>query len=98
VHDSEDLREHYRLTLNHWHDRLWENHGKAVDIAGEELSRIWLLYLSIALMGFERGVLHIYQTLVSKRRLGLSGLPPTREDIYEARDGTVWLHKIRAIL
>jgi cyclopropane-fatty-acyl-phospholipid synthase len=33
-------------------------------------------------MAFERGTLGIFQTVASKRTRGLSGLPPTRADLY----------------
>lgn len=82
VHDVEGLREHYRETLIRWHDRLWENRDEAVRIAGEEVVRLWLLYFALFVIGFDRGVVNLFQTLASRRRLGSSGLPPTREDIY----------------
>jgi len=82
VHDTEALREHYRITLEHWHDRLWANRTQAIDEAGEEILRLWLLYFALFVVGFDRGVVNIFQTLASKRRLGASGLPPTRDDIY----------------
>ena len=82
VHDTEALREHYYLTLVHWHDRLWENRKKAERIVGEEVVRLWLLYFALFAVGFDRGVVNLFQTLVSKRRVGKSGLPPTRENLY----------------
>jgi len=86
IHDTEALREHYRLTLVHWHDRLWDNREKAIELVGEEVVRLWLLYFALFVIGFDRGVCHLFQTLASKRRLGASGLPPTREDIYARQD------------
>jgi len=83
VHDVEALREHYRLTLTHSHDRLWANREEAARIAGEEVLRLWLLYFALFVIGFERGVVNLFQTLGTKRRLGLSGLPSTREDMYD---------------
>ena len=82
VHDVEGLREHYRMTLIHWHDRLWENKEQAEKIVGEEVVRLWLLYFAMFVVGFDRCVVNLFQTLASERELGASGLPPTRDDIY----------------
>lgn len=82
VHDTEALREHYRLTLVHWHDRLWDRRKEAEALVGDEVVRLWLLYFALFVVGFDRGVCNLFQTLCSKRRLGASGLPPTRDDIY----------------
>ena len=82
VNDVEALSEYYRMTLIHWHDLLWENRAEAVCIAGEEVVRLWLLYFGLFVIGFERGVVNLFQTLGTKRRHGRSGLPTTRDDIY----------------
>ena len=82
VHDVEGWREHYARTLRFWHDRLLANMGAAEREVGREKARLWLIYLAGCSIGFERGSIGIFQTLVSKRRRGPSGLPPTRADLY----------------
>ena len=82
VHDCEAWREHYKRTLECWSDRLWENREKAGELANPEIVRLWLIYFSLFIVGFDRDTVGIFQTLVSKRELGPSGLPPTRADLY----------------
>jgi cyclopropane-fatty-acyl-phospholipid synthase len=45
-------------------------------------TRLWLAYLAGCAYGFEGLSMGIYQTLAVKRERGLSGLPPTRADLY----------------
>ncbi|MCP4314998.1 MAG: class I SAM-dependent methyltransferase [Hyphomicrobiales bacterium] len=82
VHDVEAWREHYQRTCRHWHDRLLANYDTAVAEVGEDKTRLWLLYLGGCSITFERDGARIYQTLVSHKRRGPSGLPPTRADLY----------------
>lgn len=84
VQDTEALRPHYHKTLVHWHDRLWENREQANEMVGESVVRLWLLYFALFVRGFDRGSVHLFQTLASKRVWGPSGLPPTREYMYES--------------
>ncbi|MCY6383227.1 SAM-dependent methyltransferase [Hoeflea prorocentri] len=83
VHDVEDWREHYQRTCRHWHDRLLANYDAAVAEVGEVKTRMWLLYLGGCSITFERNGMKIYQTLISHKRRGPSGLPPTRADLYQ---------------
>ena len=82
VHDVEAWREHYQRTCRHWHDRLLKNYDKAVAEVGEPKTRMWLAYLAVSSIMFERNRFGLHQTLASKRRKGPSGLPPTRADLY----------------
>ncbi len=82
VHDVESWREHYALTIRHWCDRLHANKDAAIEIAGEEIFRIWAAYLAGTSLAFRRGGMNIYQTVASKRSRGPSPLPATREDLY----------------
>ncbi|MFD2249023.1 cyclopropane-fatty-acyl-phospholipid synthase [Pseudochelatococcus lubricantis] len=82
VHDVEAWREHYARTTRLWCERLVANRDKAIAEVGEAKTRLWLLYLAGVSLGFERGTIGIFQTLASKRARGLSGLPPTRADLY----------------
>jgi cyclopropane-fatty-acyl-phospholipid synthase len=82
VHDIESWREHFQLTLEHWTERLWENREEAKDAIGWPKTRLWLLYFSLFAMSFQRNTVSVFQTLASKRRIGASKLPLTREDLY----------------
>ena len=82
VHDVEGWREHYQRTCRFWHDRLLANYDKACAEVGEVTTRVWLVYLAACSITFERNNARIYQTLVSKRAKGASGLAPTRADLY----------------
>ncbi|MDA4845410.1 SAM-dependent methyltransferase [Hoeflea poritis] len=82
VHDVEAWREHYQRTCRRWHDRLLANYDAAVAEVGEVKTRLWLVYLGGCSITFERNGMKLYQTLVSNKRRGPSGLPPTRADLY----------------
>jgi len=82
VHDVENWREHYQRTCRRWHDRLLGNYDAAVAEIGETKTRLWLAYLGMSSIMFERNVFNLHQTLASPRRRGPSGLPPTRADLY----------------
>jgi len=82
VHDVEDWREHYQRTCKLWHDRLLANYAASIVEVGEVKTRLWLAYLAVSSIVFERNGACLYQTLASKRRRGPSGLPPTRADLY----------------
>ena len=83
VHDVEAWREHYARTTRLWHDRLLANAAVAEREIGSVKTRLWLAYLAGCSVAFERGSIGIFQTLASKRARGLSGLPPTRADLYQ---------------
>ncbi|OUS18573.1 SAM-dependent methyltransferase [Rhodospirillales bacterium 47_12_T64] len=83
VHDVEAWREHYARTTELWARRLMENSEEAIAEAGPERYRLWVLYLTGVSLAFTRGTLNIFQTVASKRTKGLSGMPPTRSDLYD---------------
>jgi len=84
IHDVEAWREHYALTTRRWCERLQANKDKAVAMVGLERYNLWIAYLAGVSFGFTAGSILIFQTLGSKRAKakGLSGLPPTRADLY----------------
>ncbi|HBV65098.1 MAG TPA: SAM-dependent methyltransferase [Rhodopirellula sp.] len=85
VHDVESLREHYALTLKYWSKNLTANKEEAIRLVGPEKYRLWAAYMTGGSVGFTAGSIKIYQVLASKRASkGLSGLPPTRADLYRA--------------
>jgi cyclopropane-fatty-acyl-phospholipid synthase len=80
VHDVEAMREHFELTLEHWTARLYASREKAAAEIGWARTRLWILYFSLFCRSFERCTIGVFQTLASKRRIGLSGLPLARGD------------------
>lgn len=79
VRDVENLREHYATTLRHWVANLKEHWDEAVALVGEERARVWLLYMSGSINGFDDAGLQIDQTLgVRLDPSGRSDIPSTR--------------------
>jgi cyclopropane-fatty-acyl-phospholipid synthase len=83
LRDAENLREHYAITLRHWVQNLERESDTAIASAGEEIYRIWRLYMAASAFGFASGRLAIDQLLLSKRsETGDGSVPLTRADIY----------------
>ncbi len=72
----------YARTCRLWAERLHARFDEAIAEVGEAKARLWLLYLTGCSITFERASAQIFQTVVTKRARGPSGLPPTRADIY----------------
>ena len=83
-HDSENWRWHYALTCRRWSERLWARREEAIATVGEDVTRMWLLYLAMVTIGFERAVIGIHQTVCTPRRKGAPPIPPTRADLYRS--------------
>ncbi|HEY7217787.1 MAG TPA: cyclopropane-fatty-acyl-phospholipid synthase family protein [Candidatus Binatia bacterium] len=82
VRDVESLREHYRLTLEHWLHRLEAAQSDIERLTDPVSFRVFRLYLAGSAYEFRCGRLNIYQTLLAKPDHGRSGLPLTRADWY----------------
>lgn len=81
--DVESLREHYALTLREWVKRLEANRETAVAMVGEKTYRIWRIYMAACARAFSTGGIGIIQALFTKPdRVGVTQLPPTRDDLY----------------
>jgi cyclopropane-fatty-acyl-phospholipid synthase len=81
LRDVENLREHYARTLIHWVANLEANWAEAVDLVGEGRARVWLLYMSGSINGFDENRIQIHQTLgVRPFPHGRSGMPLTRDE------------------
>lgn len=80
VRDVESLREHYAETLRRWVGNLEDNWEEAVGLVGERRARVWLLYMSGSVNGFEDGGLQLYQTLGVRSGRHPTDLAPTRRD------------------
>ncbi|MEP6667259.1 MAG: class I SAM-dependent methyltransferase [Nocardioidaceae bacterium] len=66
VRHTENLREHYALTLRHWCANLVENWDACVDDVGEATSRVWGLYMAGSRLGFETNEVELHQVLAVK--------------------------------
>lgn len=78
--DVENLREHYRMTLDHWSRRYERNIDKVRQMFSEEFVRLWRLYLRGCSACFREGSCEIHQMVISR---GVSRqLPLTRDDLY----------------
>ncbi len=82
VRDVENLREHYALTLAHWARRLEEHQEEAIRTGGEQMYRLWRIYMGIASWQFSRGEFDLGQSLLLRPTGGPSALPLTRADLY----------------
>jgi cyclopropane-fatty-acyl-phospholipid synthase len=81
VRDIEALREHYAQTLRCWLANLEQRYDDAVALVGEGRARVWRLYISGCINGFDDGGVSIHQVLgVISDSQGRSGMPSTRTD------------------
>ena len=87
VHDVEGWRDHYALTCRHWCKRLEANREEAIRQIGEEKYRMWILYLAGCVFALGDGGARIYQTVATSHQAkGVSGMPPTREHLYQPQN------------
>ena len=85
-HDTENWRWHYAKTCRLWSERLHQRRAEATEIVGADVCRMWLLYLAMVTIGFERANIGIHQTVCTRRGHGAPPVPLTRADIYRSRD------------
>jgi cyclopropane-fatty-acyl-phospholipid synthase len=79
VRDVHALREHYVRTVGAWYTTFEQNWGRVVAMVGEEVARVWRLYLVGGALAFEEGRMGVDQILmVRPGGDGRSGLPPVR--------------------
>ncbi len=84
VRDVESLREHYAMTLRHWVKSLDEKSREAIGLVGNHTYRVWKLYMSGSAHAFATAGINVIQTLLAKPdAAGRSGIPLTRDDIYD---------------
>ncbi|MGN6577498.1 MAG: class I SAM-dependent methyltransferase [Nocardioides sp.] len=80
VRDVHALREHYVRTVDAWYDTFEANWDAAVDMVGEEVARVWRLYLVGGALAFEEGRMGVDQILMVRPGAdGRSDLPPGRD-------------------
>jgi cyclopropane-fatty-acyl-phospholipid synthase len=79
VRDVHALREHYVWTVDAWYRTFEDNWDRVVAMVGEEVARVWRLYLVGGALAFEEGRMGVDQILmVRPGRDGRSGLPRVR--------------------
>jgi cyclopropane-fatty-acyl-phospholipid synthase len=79
VRDVEAMREHYARTAQRWIDRFDERYEQFVALQGEQVARVWRLYLAGGALAFEQGRMGVDQILaVNPTPDGQSGMPWTR--------------------
>jgi cyclopropane-fatty-acyl-phospholipid synthase len=83
IHDVENLRMHYAMTLREWVKRLEANHDAALNYVSEDAYRVWRFYMAACAMEFEAEGTGIYQVLASKRGSHSLPVPLTRNDLYD---------------
>jgi len=66
VRHSENLREHYALTLRDWCANLRQNWDACIDEVGEGTARVWGLYMAACRLSFERNGIQLHQVLAVK--------------------------------
>jgi cyclopropane-fatty-acyl-phospholipid synthase len=79
VRDVHALREHYVKTVDAWYATFETNWDRVVGLVGEEVARVWRLYLVGGALAFEEGRMGVDQILAVKPTAdGRSGMPPVR--------------------
>jgi cyclopropane-fatty-acyl-phospholipid synthase len=79
VRDVHALREHYARTVQAWYDTFEANWDQVVALVGEEVGRVWRLYLVGGALAFEEGRMGVDQILAVRRGPGGgSGMPAVR--------------------
>ena len=79
VRDVHAMREHYVRTVDAWYDTFESNWDTAVALVGEEVARVWRLYLVGGSMAFRDGRMGVDQILaVRPHPDGSSTLPAVR--------------------
>ena len=66
VRHVEAMREHYVRTAEHWLAKLESDFDRFVALQGEEVARVWRLYLVGGALAFEQGRMGVDQILAVK--------------------------------
>lgn len=80
VRDVHGLREHYVRTVDAWYATFEANWDRVVALVGEEVARVWRLYLVGGALAFEEGRMGVDQLLMVRPTPdGSSRLPLVRD-------------------
>ena len=66
VDDVEEMAEHYVRTVDVWYDTFEKNWARAVDLVGDEMARVWRLYLVGGRMAFRDGRMGVEQITATR--------------------------------
>ena len=66
VQHSENLRQHYALTLAAWNRNLVDHWDECAAEVGEGTARVWGLYIAGSRVGFERGEIELHHVLATR--------------------------------
>ena len=66
VRHVEAMREHYVRTAEHWLDTLERDFDRFASLQGDEVARVWRLYLVGGALAFEQGRMGVDQILATK--------------------------------
>lgn len=80
VRDVHALREHYVWTVRAWQRRFDAAKEQLTKLVGEEVVRVWELYLAGGLLAFQDGRMGVDQITAVRRRAGMSTLPAVRPE------------------
>ena len=69
VRDVHALREHYVRTVDAWYGTFEDNWDRVVEMVGEEVARVWRLYLVGGALAFEEGRMGVDQILMVRPTL-----------------------------
>ena len=78
VRDVHALREHYVRTVAAWHRTFEDHFDQVVSLVGEEVARVWRLYLVGGAMAFREGRMGVDQILAVRPDHGVSDVEPVR--------------------
>jgi cyclopropane-fatty-acyl-phospholipid synthase len=82
VRDVHSIREHYVRTVDAWYDTFQNRWDEVVTMVGEEVARVWRLYLVGGALSFEEGRMGVDQILAIRRTVdGRNTMPPVRSDL-----------------
>ncbi len=76
IRHSENLREHYAMTLRDWGANLEKHWTESVDEVGLGRARVWKLYLAMSRLGFSSRRIELHQVLGARVSSdGTAGVP-----------------------
>jgi cyclopropane-fatty-acyl-phospholipid synthase len=79
IRDVEAMREHYVWTVQAWIETFESRIDQVMELVGEEVARVWRLYLVGGALAFEEGRMGVDQVLAVRSRTdGTSAMPATR--------------------
>jgi cyclopropane-fatty-acyl-phospholipid synthase len=81
IRDVQAMREHYPQTVAAWSRNLEDHWSTTVALVGEEMARVWRLYLAGGSLAFEENRMGVDQILAVKpSSTGVSGMPASPKE------------------